>query len=89
MPPLAPMLAKAAATVPPQPESGDPTWSYEPKWDGFRAIIFRDGDEVVLGSRGGKDLARYFPEAWKLSSLNCPKNVSWTENWWFPVRSTV
>ena len=63
MPPLAPMLAKAAATVPPQPESGDPTWSYEPKWDGFRAIIFRDGDEVVLGSRGGKDLARYFPEA--------------------------
>lgn len=52
MPPLAPMLAKAAATVPPQPESGDPTWSYEPKWDGFRAIIFRDGDEVVLGSRG-------------------------------------
>lgn len=63
MPPLAPMLAKAAATVPPQPDSGDPTWSYGPKWDGFRAIIFRDGDEVVLGSRGGKDLARYFPEA--------------------------
>lgn len=61
-PPVAPMLAKAAKTVPPQPEDGDPIWSYEPKWDGFRAIVFRDGDEVVLGSRGGKDLARYFPE---------------------------
>ncbi|KIQ10937.1 ATP-dependent DNA ligase [Rhodococcus sp. MEB064] len=61
-PPLQPMLAKAAKVVPDQPESGDPTWSYEPKWDGFRTIVFRDGDEVVLGSRGGKDLARYFPE---------------------------
>lgn len=55
------MLAKAAPAVPEQP--GDHvTWSYEPKWDGFRALVFRDGDEVVLGSRGGKDLARYFPE---------------------------
>src|SRR5690349_18367815 len=56
------MLAKAAKTVPAQPEGGEPAWSYEPKWDGFRAIVFRDGDEVILGSRGGKDLARYFPE---------------------------
>jgi ATP-dependent DNA ligase len=56
------MLAKAAKVVPPQPDTGDPVWSYEPKWDGFRTIVFRDGDEVVLGSRGGKDLARYFPE---------------------------
>lgn len=62
MPPLAPMLAKAASTVPVQPESDEKMWSYEPKWDGFRAIVFRDGNEVVLGSRGGKDLARYFPE---------------------------
>ncbi len=61
MPPVAPMLAKAAAAVPAQPEPGD-EWSYEPKWDGFRAIVFRDGDDVVIGSRGGKDLARYFPE---------------------------
>ena len=37
-------------------------WSYEPKWDGFRALVFRDGDEVVLLSRSGKDLGRYFPE---------------------------
>ncbi|MEE3852142.1 ATP-dependent DNA ligase [Gordonia sp. LSe1-13] len=61
MPPIAPMLAKAVTTVPDQP-GGDPVWSYEPKWDGFRALIFRDGDEVAIGSRGGKDLARYFPE---------------------------
>ena len=37
-------------------------WSYEPKWDGFRALVFRDGDEVVLQSRSGKELGRYFPE---------------------------
>lgn len=58
MPPLEPMLAKAQAKVP--PESG--VWSYEPKWDGFRALVFRDGDEVLLLSRSGKDLGRYFPE---------------------------
>jgi ATP-dependent DNA ligase len=52
------MLAKAQAKVP--PESG--VWSYEPKWDGFRALVFRDGDDVVLLSRSGKDLGRYFPE---------------------------
>ena len=51
-------LAKAQAKVP--PEAG--VWSYEPKWDGFRALVFRDGDEVVLLSRSGKDLGRYFPE---------------------------
>ncbi|MFT4086428.1 MAG: ATP-dependent DNA ligase [Gordonia sp. (in: high G+C Gram-positive bacteria)] len=60
-PPVDPMLAKAVAAVPDQPEVGD-AWSYEPKWDGFRALIFRDGDEVVISSRGGKDLGRYFPE---------------------------
>lgn len=56
MPPIEPMLAKAAAKVP----VGD--FRFEPKWDGFRCLVFRDGDEVVLGSRGGKDLVRYFPE---------------------------
>ncbi len=61
-PPLQPMLAKPAAAVPPQPDGDEPVWSYEPKWDGFRAIVFRDGDDVVLGSRSGKDLGRYFPE---------------------------
>lgn len=62
VPPVAPMLAKAAPTVPTQPDDGPPQWSYEPKWDGFRAIVFRDGDEVIFASRGGKDLVRYFPE---------------------------
>lgn len=57
-PPLEPMLAKAQTTVP--AEAG--VWSYEPKWDGFRALVFRSGDDVVLLSRSGKDLARYFPE---------------------------
>jgi ATP-dependent DNA ligase len=61
LPPIQPMLAKAAATVPAQPE-GTPVWSYEPKWDGFRTIVFRDGNDVLLSSRGGKDLGRYFPE---------------------------
>jgi ATP-dependent DNA ligase len=52
------MLAKAATKVPDEPGQ----WSYEPKWDGFRALVFRDGDEVVLQSRNGKELGRYFPE---------------------------
>jgi ATP-dependent DNA ligase len=50
------MLAKAAKELP----VGD--YLYEPKWDGFRCIVFRDGDEVELGSRNGKPLTRYFPE---------------------------
>ncbi len=55
-PPLAPMLAKAAPKLP----VGD--WLYEPKWDGFRCIVFRDGDEVELGSRNERPLTRYFPD---------------------------
>src|ERR1044072_6392273 len=57
-PPVDPMLAKAQSKVP--DDAG--VWSYEPKWDGFRALMFRDGDDVVLQSRNGKDLGRYFPE---------------------------
>jgi ATP-dependent DNA ligase len=51
------MLAKLARELP----SGD-RWSYEPKWDGFRCIVFRDGDELELGSRNERPLNRYFPE---------------------------
>ena len=58
LPPLEPMLAKAQTKVP--PEAG--VWSYEPKWDGFRALVFRDGDQIALQSRSGKGLERYFPE---------------------------
>ena len=57
MPPLSPMLAKAAKALP----EGRP-WLYEPKWDGFRCIVFRDGDEIELGSRNERPLTRYFPE---------------------------
>jgi ATP-dependent DNA ligase len=57
MPPVKPMLAKAATTVP----TGE-GMLYEPKWDGFRCIVFRDGDEVELGSRNERPLTRYFPE---------------------------
>ena len=73
-PPVAPMLAKAVASVPDQPAEG-PAWSYEPKWDGFRALIFRDGDEVVMVSRGGKDLARYFPELVEAARAELPERV--------------
>jgi ATP-dependent DNA ligase len=56
-PPLAPQLARGRTSLP--TEDG---WAYEPKYDGFRAIAFVDGDAVRLCSRGGKDLERYFPE---------------------------
>jgi ATP-dependent DNA ligase len=56
MPPVAPMLAKSVAKIP----AG--AMSYEPKWDGFRSIIFRDGGEVEIGSRNERPMTRYFPE---------------------------
>ena len=56
-PPIAPQLAKSAKELP----DGD-GWVYEPKWDGFRTIVFRDGDDIHLQSRNGKPMKRYFPE---------------------------
>ncbi len=56
-PPLQPQLARSAKELPVGEQ-----WCYEPKYDGFRAIAFVDGDEMVLQSRGGKPLDRYFPE---------------------------
>ncbi|MEJ7707073.1 MAG: hypothetical protein WKF82_07190 [Nocardioidaceae bacterium] len=61
MPPLSPMLAKSAKTMP-SPDAFDGGLLYEPKWDGFRCIVFRDGGEVELGSRNERPLTRYFPE---------------------------
>ncbi|MFJ7286738.1 ATP-dependent DNA ligase [Curtobacterium sp. NPDC098951] len=58
---IAPMLAKAVATVP-DPDSVRGGLRYEPKWDGFRGIVTIDGDDVEIGSRGAKPLTRYFPE---------------------------
>ncbi len=57
MPPVKPMLAKPSSVFP-----AEPGWLFDPKWDGFRSIVFRDGDELVLGSRNEKPLTRYFPE---------------------------
>ena len=59
MPPLAPMLAKSAPELP-GGEVGE--WWFEPKWDGFRCLVFRDGEEIELGSRNDRPLTRYFPE---------------------------
>ena len=51
------MLASRVSDI---PEGGD--WIFEPKWDGFRALVFRDGDEILIQSRDEKPLNRYFPE---------------------------
>lgn len=65
MPPVAPMLAKS---VPQIPDLGHT----EPKWDGFRTIVFRDGDEVELGSRNERPMTRYFPEVVEAVLANTP-----------------
>src|SRR5437899_2491434 len=56
-PPILPMLSKRIDEV---PSAG--AWIFEPKWDGFRALVFRDGEEILIQSRDGKPLNRYFPE---------------------------
>jgi ATP-dependent DNA ligase len=61
MPPVQPMLAKSVSGIP-SADSVDGGFAYEPKWDGFRAIVFRDEDEVEISSRSTKALTRYFPE---------------------------
>jgi ATP-dependent DNA ligase len=60
MPPVQPMLAKSVKGIPDPAKVGD--LSFEPKWDGFRCIVFKDGGEVELASRNTKPLTRYFPE---------------------------
>ena len=67
MPPVAPMLAKSVPDIP----AGD--LSFEPKWDGFRSIIFRDGDEVEIGSRNERPMTRYFPEVVEAVKRNLPE----------------
>jgi ATP-dependent DNA ligase len=66
MPPVAPMLAKPVARLP------DGPYSFEPKWDGFRTIVFRDGEEVELGSRKERPMTRYFPEVVEAVRANLP-----------------
>src|SRR5215469_14073342 len=67
MPPVSPMLAKSVKDIP----SGE--LSYEPKWDGFRSVIFRDGDEVEIGSRNERPMTRYFPEIVSAVLANLPE----------------
>jgi ATP-dependent DNA ligase len=67
-PPIEPMLAKLAREIP----RGE-GWLYEPKWDGFRAIVFRDGDDLDIQSRDRRPLNRYFPELIPLLSDALPK----------------
>lgn len=67
-PPLPPMLAKLGNEVP----VGD-GWSYEPKWDGFRGIVFRDGDDIQIMSRDKRTLERYFPELLDVLAESLPE----------------
>jgi len=66
LPPVSPMLAKSVPQIP----VGD--YLYEPKWDGFRCIVFRDGDEVELGSRNERPFSRYFPELIEAARAELP-----------------
>ena len=66
-PPVLPMLAKRVDAL---PEVGD--WIFEPKWDGFRALVFRDGDEIQIQSRDAKPLNRYFPEVVEALAAQLP-----------------
>lgn len=72
MPPVRPMLAKSVKGIP-DPGAFEGGLSFEPKWDGFRCLVFRDGDEVVLASRSTKELTRYFPELVEALKANVPQ----------------
>lgn len=72
MPPLRPMLAKSAKSIP-RASSGTGGHLFEPKWDGFRCLVFKDGDEVELTSRNTKSLTRYFPELMQAMVSQLPK----------------
>src|SRR3954466_3087088 len=72
MPPVKPMLAKSVKQMP-QPGDVAGGFLYEPKWDGFRCIVFRDGDDVELGSRNEKPLTRYFPEVVEAVKAQLPE----------------
>ncbi len=66
-PPILPMLAKRVSQLP-----TEESWIFEPKWDGFRALVFRDGDEILIQSRDEKSLNRYFPELLEQLSSQLP-----------------
>ena len=73
MPPVQPMLAKSVSGVPDPAKHGG--LSFEPKWDGFRCLVFKDGDEVELASRNTKPLTRYFPEVVEACREQLPDRI--------------
>src|SRR5437868_15502415 len=70
MPPFTPMEAKVQSELP-----SSEAWQYEPKWDGFRAVVFKDGEEIVIHSRNARPLTRYFPELVPAIQKIKPKRV--------------
>jgi ATP-dependent DNA ligase len=68
-PPIPPMEATSVDAIPAGPE-----WQYEPKWDGFRCLVFRDGDKIELQSKAGKPLTRYFPDVVASAKALPPKH---------------
>jgi ATP-dependent DNA ligase len=67
LPPVSPMLAKSVSAIP------DGDYLFEPKWDGFRSIVFRDGAEIEIGSRNERPMTRYFPELVTAFLANLPE----------------
>jgi ATP-dependent DNA ligase len=76
MPPISPMLAKNAAKL---PAGGD--WIFEPKWDGFRCLVFRDDDEVELGHATANRSTATSPSSRNRSVRSCRPAPSWTASW--------
>ena len=72
--PIDPMLAKAATRVP-EADAIEGGYAFEPKWDGFRCLVVRDGDEVELASRGSKPLTRYFPDVVDAVKAHLPERI--------------
>jgi ATP-dependent DNA ligase len=72
-PPVSPMLAKLVRELPGASAKSSGEYLYEPKWDGFRAIVFRDGDDIEIGSRNERPLTRYFPELPDALRANLPE----------------
>lgn len=81
--PIKPMLAKPAKAI---PDTGG--LLFEPKWDGFRCLVFRDGDEITLQSRAEKPLNRYFPEVLAALRNPCRSGSCSTANWWWPATAS-
>ncbi|MEZ5116986.1 MAG: ATP-dependent DNA ligase [Candidatus Nanopelagicales bacterium] len=75
LPPVSPMLAKPTGARVPAPDSVAGGLAYEPKWDGFRCVLFRDGDDVVVQGRSGDDLAYAFPEMVDAARRLLPERV--------------